>query len=561
MKTARLLAAVLLLLAAGACGPKRQPVPLYYAAESSLRRGDLQDAVTAYRLFLNNPGADGQPYVPRSYYMLALAYYRLGEYQDALAALDEIERVSPTAEWVQVWALRGDAEEKLGEPLKAIQSWDQSWRLANPMDRQRLQRRMNALLPTLGLPQLEQAAGAVHEPGIHELLAERIVALGGALIPDPAAMDPLPGPSEALGTEGSPLRRAPEPPAAGVSPAPIAPPAFAPVAPADRKIACLLPLTGPHREDGEDVLRAVRMAFDNAPERVIEYDAGESAMSARTAWAAIAANPQVLGVIAWLNDPAADEVNRLSSASRTPVVFLASRPAGESAYTRGWGISPAEEMERLVDYMVRDVHIRTFAALYPATPSGNDYLAAFRAAVERRGATLAGSQSFPPAQASWQREIERVRAWRSAKTNAVGAVLLAAGMREAAPLARAINSAFPDVLLLGTAGWVRGQRPPAAADLRAFVAGASAATPADPAGQAFVERYAADAGHPPGDIESDAYQAAAALRDAIAEDAVRTRTDLRARIADTERPSTATGQPRVLRLRGGTIEPVAAPAT
>src|SRR5207247_10891149 len=118
------------------------PAPVYFMAESSVRRGEMRDAAHAYRLFINDPGNDGRVYIPRAYYMLAYAHYRLSEYEEALATLDEFEEKYPDSNLVQVWALRGDTSRALGKRVNGLQEWDEAWRFAGQMDRLRLERRI-----------------------------------------------------------------------------------------------------------------------------------------------------------------------------------------------------------------------------------------------------------------------------------------------------------------------------------------------------------------------------------------------------------------------------------
>ena len=561
MKSVRDRAVILLLVLAAACSAKPQPIPLYYMAESSLRRGDLKDAVNAYKLFLNNPGPEGKPYIPRSYYMLALSYYREGRYQDALSTLDDLETAAPKSDWVQVWALRGDTNRELGKRVKAIQDWDQGWRLGTPMDRERLQRRIGDLAATMSLDELQKADALVQEPAVHDLLAERITAAGGSLIPpQPGEIPVQRAPAKKHREMAAPAATHAEKSTAELAPAPeVAPPAPA-VAPSiaevpfkDRKIACLVPLTGPDRAIGERVLTAARLAFDKDAGHVVEIDAGTSAASARTAWTTIASNPQVLGAVSWLPDEQAREVYSLATDNRIPVISLSQWSGPESAYVRPWGLSRSEEVERLVDYMVHDVHIRDFAALYPTTPGGKDYFTDFAAAVKRNAAMLVGSQSFAPGQTDWSREIAQVRNWRSRKT--VGAIFVPEDAPQVDALAKAINDTFPDLILLGTAEWNGAEPAAGGAQIRAFVVDTFNSQSQDPASKGFAKRYQDATGAPPSGVVADAYEAAAALKAAIAQDKAATRADVRAGVM-TAKHAVAERPTLVLRLRGGTVERV-----
>ena len=71
--------------------------------------------------------------------------------------MDELEQRYPKRHWVQVDALRGDAERELHRPMTALKAWDEGWDIANDNDRRKLRQRIVSLARGLNDGELAQA--------------------------------------------------------------------------------------------------------------------------------------------------------------------------------------------------------------------------------------------------------------------------------------------------------------------------------------------------------------------------------------------------------------------
>jgi ABC-type branched-subunit amino acid transport system substrate-binding protein len=521
----------------GSCSsPSRRPNPAYYLGETYLRRGQLDQAVDAYKVFIADPGANPDLYLPRAYYMLAFAYYRQGRLEDAMSTLDDLERRYPDMDSVQVWTLRGDVSRDLGYKVQAVQEYDEAARFAGPMDRIRLETRFSNLLKEMNVEELTQAESLVSDPTLHDLTAQQLVAAGGSLI---AAEDEAAAADEAAALAaapvGQPVARAQERRAGredgepagerskeGLGVVEESPPLAVERPPAGPgKIVCLAPLTGPDSAVGEKVCASVAAAFGEHADRVVSQDAGETANAARAAWMTAVEDPAVVGAVAWLPRESLQAVMPLVESAGVPMVVV-SGAAGDGRYVRGWGLGRSQEVNGLVNYMVGVVHIERFGVLYPETEAGNDYLDRFSAAVNGAGAKVVGRQFYRAAATS--SALETIRKWRQRDINAE-AVFIPDQLANAEELVAMINDRYPDLIVLGLSSWS-----PTTMPVRAFVASGT---------------------------DTAAYDAASAFYGAVVGGGASTRSDVDARLRNVDAESVASNAtPTILRLQGGTAEAV-----
>jgi ABC-type branched-subunit amino acid transport system substrate-binding protein len=163
---------------------------------ASVRRGDeafryeqYSTAIDAYRTYIDE--TEQGAYTARVMYKTALAEYRLSHYRATLTTLDDLSERYPKARWVQVEALRGDAERALGHTVAALQDWEQAWKLANDRDRQKLRKRVIAAARDLSDVDLARARRATTNEGFAALLDRQIAARQ-----PPELAEPVPNASE-----------------------------------------------------------------------------------------------------------------------------------------------------------------------------------------------------------------------------------------------------------------------------------------------------------------------------------------------------------------------------
>lgn len=163
----------------GACSEKIYAPP---EPPVAVRRGDeafryekYGEAITAYRTYLDENHTHDD-YAASVLYKMALAEYRLGRYRATIEALDELGQRYPRGRWVQVDALRGDAERAQGNLMVALQAWDAGWKVANESDRAKLRQRIEAVARQLNDVELARARRLVTTDEVGALLDRQIAA-------------------------------------------------------------------------------------------------------------------------------------------------------------------------------------------------------------------------------------------------------------------------------------------------------------------------------------------------------------------------------------------------
>ncbi len=553
--------------AISACSPKVTAPP---EPPVSVRRGDdafhyqqYQTAIDAYRGYIDQP--EQGPYTARVLYKTALAQYRLGHYRQTLATLDELAQRYPKGHWVQVEALRGDAERSLGNTMVALQDWEKAWKLANDKDRQKLRKRVVAAAQDLSDVELARARRLATDEGYAALLDRQIAArqppeLGepipnssddsgletaeadvrkpSGVIEEPTEPAPAVVPKDALAS-----RRAPNAPPADDEPlpppggpawappspatlppvgAPVEQPASAPVAkavavPVEKKvvrgagqIGCLLPLSGSGRALGERAMRGVRLVFGADDKRLVVADTQSDPAVAARQFEQLAHDPKVLAVIGPVRAEEADAVASGAEELHVPVLLLSPRAGLNGRFAVQVGVTRAEQVNGLLDYAMGKLRMRRFGLVYAKDAA--DVVALFRSEVERRGGTIVGSATYAQGAQSVMSEAAVVRKWRDREN--LQAVFLPGDAAVAGQFAKFLQREMPDVTLLGVHGWESLADKQRSLNGVLFTDGFYARSDR-PSTQAFVKRFQQAYGEVPDVIEADAYDAASLAERAL----------------------------------------------
>ncbi|MDE2514646.1 MAG: penicillin-binding protein activator [Rhodospirillales bacterium] len=326
----------------------------------------------------------------------------------------------------------------------------------------------------------------------------------------------------------------------GYAPAPAAlgGPA-APALTAGPRVAILLPLSGPHGDIGQAMLKAAQLGFDvpGAPPLLVEDTGGDAGRAAQAAQAAIAGGAGI--ILGPLTAPETAAVAPIAHAAGVAVLAFTNDPAQQAPGVWTLGITPGEQVRRLVAAADAAGHTK-LAALLPDTPFGH---------VMAQALTRAASQAnlAPPTVRFHENSMASVNATArsladyadrrgpiDAQIRAAKALNTPAGRKKAAELARSTIPPAPfDALLLADTGEslseVAAMLPYYDIDRSAvqFMGPALWADPAagasqmrgawyastDPAARtAFVQAYSARYGAAPPAIADLAYDAAAIAR-------------------------------------------------
>jgi len=565
-----------------ACSPKvvapTEPPLTVRRGDEAFHYQEYGTAINHYRAYLDET-EDGA-YTVRAFYKSALASFRLGHYHDTLATLAELKQRYPRGHWVQVDALRGDAEHSLGNAMQALQAWDAGWGYATNVEQEKLRQRILLTTKDMDSAELARARRLVNERDVVRLLDHELAkrkaphrhtsaeseaeleelatgeppSMGGGetkpvLAPSKVVVAPAAPTAAEESRQAAPTRAAPPTSAA---PADVPPPrdreadaAISSQRPVQgaAKIGCLLPLTGAAGSFGQQVLRGLRLALGEHGPPLVLKDLGTDAALAVSAFDDLSRDPSVLAVIGPLRSDHAEAVAPEAERSQLPLFLLSQRDGLDRPYVMQVGLTRSRQVSTLLDYAMTRVRLHRFAVLYPDDVFGKDFVSAFRTEAERRGAELVGTEAYPPGEAGLSRKAGTLRKWRD--SDDLQAIFLPDGITPATRLAKFLQREMPDVTLLGTYGWEALAAPADGPEVSgvlftdAFYAGS-----ARPATRDFVSHFTAAYGNPPGVLEAQAYDAGRLVKRAL-EAGARSRAEVMKRLQTVGPLEGATGDLQV----------------
>lgn len=486
-------AAAILLTALAACSTRlpleRAPLP-FRQAEDSFKLGHYERAAHGYRIYIDS--GEVPELVPRAYFKLARSEFRLGNYDQCIATLDELERRYPDEEWRQVAELRGDAEYSRGNPVSAVFQWERALERAEGPRRAALRQRISDAAARMD-PQTAARARAVVTRDDTRALIDAATGRG-----------PTPRTTAVAG-----LKRTPVP----VTPAGAVVPGHIPVE--DAQVAVLLPLSGPHETYGRRSLAGIEIAFEGSGIDLVVRDDGGEVPLARAALDELAKTPQVVAVIGPLRSKVAEAVSPRAERAGLPLFALGQNKNMSGRFVLQTAMTHEMQAEQLAQYATGAARLRRFGILFPRDAYGNTLADAFEAEVKRRGGVVVGSLSYEPSAEDFSVEVLTLKRWVDG--DGLDAVFIPDYGSTAAQLARALREVRPQVFLLGSNGWNDPGALGAAADSLEgavfvdgfFIGSQRAAT------QRFVNAYRARRGGMPGILEAQAYDAASVVRRAL----------------------------------------------
>jgi ABC-type branched-subunit amino acid transport system substrate-binding protein len=520
-----------------------EPPRLYSKAEDALRRGDYQTAVNGFRAYLTR--SEDRVYHYRARFQLAYAQQRLGDYQAALATLNELEAEFPDRQDPQTIALRGDAHLALGDRTEAFIAWEQAWGLANAAERAVLEERMNSELHKMNEEELREIQATLTRPEVKQLVAERLpevpptFALEGEEQEGAAAVAAIETLTEGeLYTEEGALYESDVPvlaefreplleegdfsiSASGVvltelvseeleeAPSPAEEEEKGPV------VAALLPLTGPDAAYGQRALSGLRLAFSDTPDMLLVRDTGADAEMAADVFRTLAAKRNVLAVIGPLRASEAEVVAPIANQLELPLVLLSQREGLDGSYVFQTSMTRRQQVRALVEHATQAIGARRFGIVYPDDGYGRNFRDLFSEEAKRLRGSIVDTQSYPPGTSDFSNAVASVRRW--ARAGGLDAVFIPDAAPIATQLAAELRIVAPQLALLGTESW---NHPQAIELLGGAIDGAVFADAffigsERQATQSFVERFREHAGRLPTVFEAQAFDAGMLVRQAM----------------------------------------------
>ena len=454
----------------GGCRSPYYKVPLaapqmYLEGENALAKGNYAEAAGHFNAYLES---GRESYRARALYQLARARYQMEDYTGAASTLDDLDREYPKFGRKQTTALRGDLAYALGHRSDAILLWEDAYSHSSAAERAALEPRITNAIAALSTDAVNDLARELTEPDIYDMAIDRLAgpapdetwnpaAVAGtgvagqtgeeeaaALAPDEsedAALDnaATATPSDAAATAEDPAASDTE-----VEAIPIANESAESSADGSEhfigvsrsRVGCLLPLTGPRRDEGRFALQAVRESFDESS--LVIRDSGGGVAEVRAIVRQLADDDAVVVMFGPMQAAAISAARAQANHLGLPMLALPAQPAEKET---------AQREARLAAYAVRDLGLRRIGIVAPrAEPRST-----FEKNAVSLGATIVGTYRYNPEDAYRSGTLAAVQRWIEA--GGIDAVYIPGRAAEATEIATAARAVDPTVVLLGNQGW------------------------------------------------------------------------------------------------------------
>lgn len=340
-----------------ACTPRYSDLPLtptqtIAQAEDALRRGEYASAANGFSDYL---ASGQQTFRARAFYELAQAQYGLEHYEAALATITNLEAEYPGESWAQPETLRGDILFAMGQRVNAIDAWQRAWQQGTAADRAFLRSRIEEGGEDLSTSERDQLADTLTDPEVRTILG---LGAPNELGAPPLAAAPAATAAEAQAADGeSEADTEAGYAAVEAAPLPIGDVPAGDALAAGTRVACLLPLTGPDRESGQQALNGLRQAFASDTSALLVRDTGGDPDLAARLVTALAADVSVVAIIGPLHDGTAAAVAPVAEQAQLPTLLLAADGGLTGSYVLQSGVASTSGTQGLAydaGVMVRD---------------------------------------------------------------------------------------------------------------------------------------------------------------------------------------------------------------
>ncbi len=371
---------------------------LFREGEILLGKGDTEKALWRFKSLTTD--FPQSPLLNEAKFRMGICYTRLKRPQDAIRILNELfTTFLSSSRMVQIFTLLGDNYLELKERLTALHWYGKGLLVPGPPNEE-LRKRVKSILDTSPteeeLKSVESLYRGAYAGGYAKLkLAQMAKGQGN----DPVAKEYV----AELEKEYRSMDYIVQ--ARGL---------FEPVSASTQSkyaVGVILPLSGIHAPFGERALQGIRSAIKetDAPfvSLVIRDSKGEPE-EAEKAVDELVNVEKVIAIIGPLLSIDVESAAKMARQLRVPLVTLSQKelPAGKADFIFQNSITPAEQIQTLVQFGVKELELRTFAIFYPNSPYGLYFKNLFNEEIVRRGGKLVGSVAYQEGQTDFSQEIK-----------------------------------------------------------------------------------------------------------------------------------------------------------
>ena len=182
-------------------------------------------------------------------------------------------------------------------------------------------------------------------------------------------------------------------------------------------VGCLLPLSGPFAIYGQEVLNGIQLGMGIWTEsdgyqglELVIKDTGGEMESAVSAVEELAKEEKVMAIIGPLVSKPTVAAAKKAQELGVPIITLTQKEGvtdeGEMVFRNF--LTPAKEVESILEKAVNDLGLRRFAVLYPDNPYGRYFMNLFWDQAEELGVTIRAVESYKPEETDFALEIKKM---------------------------------------------------------------------------------------------------------------------------------------------------------
>lgn len=181
------------------------------------------------------------------------------------------------------------------------------------------------------------------------------------------------------------------------------------------RIGVLVPLSGPMRQFGREVLNGVRLALDQSFVKgvglvVRDTEAGPGAL--KGAWNEMVEDFRPLAIVGPVLSRQVSELAPFAQREKIPMISPAATATNlpQLPFLIRYALTSERQAQALADYAMTRLSMSRFAVLFPNNPYGRQLSQFFVEAVRARGGELVAVETYEPGAADYSPQISRIKA-------------------------------------------------------------------------------------------------------------------------------------------------------
>jgi ABC-type branched-subunit amino acid transport system substrate-binding protein len=375
---------------------------LFREGEVFLSRGETEKALWRFKTLTTE--FPKSPLFNEARFRMGICYTRLKRPKDAIRTLNELFStfLSPPR-MVQVLTLLGDNYLESKDPLQALQ-WYGKGLLVHGQPQEELKRKIRSIVDTYDREEdlllIESLYRGAYGGGYAKLkLAQMAKGRGNDALAKKILSE---WEQEYRGMEYGPQSKEFRD-------------TLLPSEKPKYSIGVILPLSGDYQSYGERALQGIQLALreveshtKNPLIQLVVRDSKGNPSETERVVEELASNEKVVAIIGPLLAITTEKAARKAQQLKVPLLTLSQRelPPDKGDYIFQNSLSPADQIQILVTYVLKEMWLRTFAIFYPNSPYGSTFKNILTQEVTRGGGKVVGAVAYSEDQTDFGKEIK-----------------------------------------------------------------------------------------------------------------------------------------------------------